>query len=172
MELQTLANIAEVLGATTIVGGAAFALMQVREFRAQRRQAVAVEMVRTFQSAEMVRAINLVKELPAGLSADEIRARGPECEDAVLTIALTSETIAILVHDRLASYRMLRDLSGGMLVSTYHKVETWMRDVREQQSQPSWGEWYQWLVEQLERDSADKESNPAYLARRDWRPRD
>lgn len=172
MDLGTLANLAEVLGGITIVGGAAFGLVQLREFRAQRRQAVAVEISRTFQSPELVRAINLVRSLPDGLSASELRARGAAYEDAALMVALTHETIALLVFERLASFRMVRELTGGMVLVTHRKLEGWVRDVREDQAQPSWAEWYQWLCEQLERDAATKESSPAHVRYAGWRPRE
>jgi hypothetical protein len=172
VDLQTLASVAEVLGATTIVGGAIFAVLQVREFRAQRKQAVAVEIARTFQSPELVRAFNLVRSLPDGISALDLRSRGPEYEDAALSVALTQETIALLIYERPASFEMVRELSRGLICVTYRKLEQWLVDVRAEQSQPSWGEWYQWLVEQLQHRAMEKESNPAYVARRDWRPRD
>jgi len=170
LELQTLANISEVLGATTIIGGAVFALVQLREIREQRRQAAAVELARTFQSPELVRAINLVRSLPDGITARDLRARGPEYEDAALSVALTHETIALLVFERLASFEMVRELTGGMIIVTFRKLERWVRDVREENAQPSWAEWYQWLVEQMERESSSKEANPAHVRHAGWRP--
>lgn len=50
MDLTTLANLAEIFGALTVVGGMVFAVAQVREYRAQRRDAMAVELVRSFHS--------------------------------------------------------------------------------------------------------------------------
>ncbi len=172
MELQTLANLAEVLGATTIIGGAIFALLQVREFREQRRQSVAVELAKTFQSPELVRAINLVRSLPDGVTAREMRERGPEYEDAAVSVAMTHETIAILIFERLASFEMVRELTGGLIIITYRKLEQWVHDVREENAQPSWAEWYQWLVEQMERESSTKEANPAHRRHAGWRPRE
>ncbi len=170
MDLATLANLAEVLGATTIIGGAVFALLQVREFREQRRQSVAVELARTFQSPELVRALNMVRSLPDGISAADLRARGAEYEDAALSVALTHETIAVLIHERLASFDMVRELFGGMVCVTHRKLAQWLEDVRVEQSQPSWGEWSQWLAEQMERESSSKEANPAHVREAHWRP--
>jgi len=170
-DLATLANLAEVLGALTIIGGAGFAIIQVREFRAQRRQAVAIEITRSFQSPELVRALNLVRALPDGVTAADLRARGVEFEDAALTIGLIFENAAVLVHRRLASFEMVRDIMGGLLVVTHRKLARWIADVRAEQSQPSWAEWYQWLAEQMDRDAESKESNPAYLQHAGWRPR-
>ena len=73
-DLSTLANLAEILGASTIIGGALFATFQIREFRAQRREAVAVELMRSFSAPDLAHAFNLIRELPDGITADDLRA--------------------------------------------------------------------------------------------------
>ena len=57
IDLATLANIAEILGGLTIVAGAVFAVVQIREFRAQRREVVAVEMIRSFHDPDVWRVL-------------------------------------------------------------------------------------------------------------------
>jgi hypothetical protein len=171
-DLATLANLAEIFGTVTIVGGAAFAAVQLREFRAQRRQAAAVELIRSFQDPNLAHAVNLILELPDGVSAEELRARGPEYERAAVMISTTYETIAFLAFREIASYAMVRELTGGIGVVMWRKLARWMETVREEQAQPSWAEWFQWLAEQLARDSAQKESSPAYVRFAAWRPRE
>ncbi len=50
-------------------------------------------------------------------------------------------------------------------------LSRWLDDVRREQDQPSWAEWFQWLGEQLERESPCKEGAPAYQRFAGWRPR-
>jgi hypothetical protein len=170
-DLATLANIAEILGALTIVGGVVFAVAQIREFRTQRRQAVAVELIRSFHSPEFAQAVNLVRELPDGVSAEELRSRGPEYERAAVTVSTTYETIALLVFRGMTSFSMARDLTGGLAVVMWRKLARWTDSVRAEQDQPSWAEWFQWLADQLARESEQKEADPAYRRFADWRPR-
>ena len=85
-------------------------------------------------------------------------------------IATTYETIAILVFRELASFSMVRELTGGVAIVMWRKLERWMETVRQEQAQPSWAEWFQWLAEQLARDAAEKESHPAYEQFADWPP--
>ena len=73
--LATLANLAEILGAIVVIGGVVFAVIQIRQFRRQRLEVAAIELVRSFQSPEFTRAFTLVLELPVGLSAAELRQR-------------------------------------------------------------------------------------------------
>jgi hypothetical protein len=171
-DLGTIANIAEILGALTVVGGGVFAVVQIREFRAQRREAVAVELIRSFHDPELARAVNLIRELPDGVSAQELRSRGPEYERAAVMISTTYEAIALLVFRDIASFWMVRDLTGGLAIVMWRKLAPWMDSVRAEQAQPSWAEWFQWLAEQLARESDQKERSPAYQKFADWRPRD
>ena len=170
-DLATLANIAEILGTVTIIGGVIFAIIQIREFRAQRRETVAVELLRSFHDPQLAHAVNLIRELPDGVSAEELRSRGPEYEKAAVMVSTTYETIAFLVFREMTSFSMVRELTGGLAVVMWRKLARWTDAVRQAQAQPSWAEWFQWLAEQLTREGEQKESNPAYVRFAEWRPR-
>jgi len=60
------------------------------------------------------------------------------------------------------------DLAGGIIVVTWQRLEPWLTELRLQQNNPSYSEWFQWLAEQLERRKDEKK--PAYLLHRDWAP--
>jgi hypothetical protein len=171
-DLATLANIADILGALAIVGGAIFAVVQLREFREQRRQAVAVELVRSFGEPALANALNLIQDLPDASAAELLRSKGREYERAGVMIAITYETIGLLVFRGMASFSMVRELTGGIALVMWRKLEPWVLAVRQEQGHRSFAEWFQWLAEQLERESADKESHPAYERYSDWRPRE
>ena len=171
-DLTTLANIAEILAALMIIGGAIFGIIQIREFRAQRRQAVAVELTRSFHNPDLVHAMNLILKLPDGVSAEELRSKGPEYEEAAMMISTTYETIALLVFREMASFSMVRELTGGVTVVMWQKLERWIDWLRQDLAQPSFAEWFQWLAEQLARERKDKEAHPAYERFADWRPWD
>ena len=170
-DLALLANIAEIVGAGTIIGGAVFAIVQIREFRAQRREAITVELMRAFQEPSVAEAVNLVRGLPDGISAEDMRERGPEYERAAIMISTTYETIGYMAYLGLASFRTVQELTGGVGLVMWRKLERWMDDVRAEQSQPSWSEWFHWLADQLERESEQKEASPAYVKHAGWRPR-
>jgi len=170
-DLTTVANIAEILGAASIVGGVVFGIVQIREFRAQRREVVTVELLRSFNDPQLAQALNLIRELPDGLSAEELRSRGPEYEKAAVMISTTYETIAFLVFREMTSFSMVAELTGGIALVMWRKLASWTEAVREEQAQPSWAEWFQWLAEQLARETEQKEAHPAYEKFADWRPR-
>ena len=170
-DLSTLADLADILGVIAIVVGGLFAVVQLREFREQRRQAVAVELVRTFSEVEHANAINLIQELPDAAGAELLRAKGREYERAATMMAVTYETIGLLVYREMASFALVQELAGGLTVVMWRKLQAWVATVRQEQDHPRFAEWFQWLAEQLARDSSEQKLEPAQLRYASWRPR-
>lgn len=168
MDLQTLANISEIAGTLTIVGGTIFGLAQLSEFRKQRQGAVAAELMRSFMSPELSRALSITRCFPDGVSAEELRQAGPEAEQAAILIATTFETMGLLVFERIAPFKLVEDLAGGIVVVMWRKLRPWLETIRVEQAQPSWAEWFQWLAQQFEREKVLQD--PAYTRHRHWTP--
>jgi hypothetical protein len=171
LDLQTLANLAEVFGALTVIGGVGFAIVQLREFRHQRRSAIAAELMRSFYNPELARAVRLIQQLPDGVSAQELRERGPEYEIAAILVSTTYETMGLLVFLEIAPFSMVLELTGGLTVVMWKKLDRWLDELRVEQSQPTWAEWFQWLAERLDEWSREHPSRPAYEEFSGWRPR-
>mgnify|MGYP000384696933 CR=1 FL=1 len=171
-DLSTIANIAEIFGALTIIGGVVFAVIQIREFRVQRRQRAAVELMRSFHDPDLVLAISLIRQLPDGVSAKDLRSKGAEYERAAIMISTTYESIALLLFRKMISFNIVCELTGGLAVVMWRKLAVWADTVREEQRQPSWAEWFQWLAVILAREAEHKEVRPAKERFANWRPRD
>jgi hypothetical protein len=170
-DLTTIANVSEIAGGLAIIVGGIFAVVQLREFREQRRQAVAVELIHQFSEPAHANAVNLIQELPDGASAELLRSKGREYERAGIMIAITYETIGLLVFREMASFALVRELAGGLTVVMWRKLAPWVETVRKEQGHRSFAEWFQWLAEQLAREGAEKEAHPAHERYADWRPR-
>jgi hypothetical protein len=144
--LQTIAAYAEILGATTIVTGFAMGWFQIRFYRSQQRDRVAINLMQTFYNSDFSRAVTLVQELPEHVSADELRARGPEYVEAISVVTMSLETMGLLVYKKIATADIAFELAGGMATSMYRKTDKWLEAVREEQNQPSWAEWFEWFA--------------------------
>lgn len=169
-DLNVIANISEIVGGLAIVIGGIFAVVQLNEFREQRRQAAAVELVRSFSEPAHANAVNMLQELPDQASAELLRSKGRDYERAAVMISVTYEVIGLLVFRRMASFDLVRELTGGLTVVMWRKIGPWVHTVREEQGHRSFAEWFQWLAEQLAREGADKEAHPAYEKYAGWRP--
>ena len=168
IQLQTLASLAQIIGAGTIITAVIFGSFQIREYRKRRENIVAAELMRSFYSADLARAVSLVRLLPDAVSAKNLRANGPEYEEAAILISMTFETMGLLAFRQIAPFSLVQELAGGLVIVTWKKLAVWLDTIREEQSQPSWAEWYQWLAEQLALVIPD--SQPAFVRHKDWRP--
>ena len=168
-ELATYAALAEILGGATILVGVVFAAVELVEFRRRRRAEVATELFRRFAQPELGRAITLIKRLPDGISIEELESMGGEYEEAAQIVAMAFESMGLLVFREMASFRMIQELTGGLLLMMWRKLEGWIKATREVQGNPRFAEWVQWLAERLDEREADMV--PAYLAHADWKLR-
>ena len=166
--LQTIANLAEIIGAGTIVTGLIFGVFQIREYKKRRLNAVAADLMRTFYSVDLAHAVSFIRLVPDGISAADLKAEGPEYERAAILISTTFETMGLLAFRRLTPFSLVQELAGGIIIVTWRKLSVWVETVREEQSQPSWAEWYQWLAEQLI--EVKIEGKPAYMKFKGWQP--
>jgi len=171
MELQslaTMANVAEIIGACSIVTGLVFGWFQLRQYRVQQRDNIATNLMQTFYSRDLARAMARLQEMPDGVSLDELRAKGTDYMEAAVTVTTSFETMGLMVFKRIAPLDLVIDLAGGIVTTMSRKLARWQEDVRIEQQQPSWGEWFEWLGEQAKRVESSRE--PAHIRHRDWKP--
>jgi hypothetical protein len=92
---------------------------------------------------------------------------GSRYEQAAVTVCTSLETMGLLVFKRIAPLDLLLDQAGGIVSVMSRKLRRWQQDLREEQRQPFWGEWFEWLGDQAAKVSPVGE--PAYLQHKDWR---
>jgi hypothetical protein len=168
LSLSNWADIADIISGLSIVGGLLFGLIQIRHYRAQQREAIATNLTQTFYSKDLAHALALLQELPNGIGLQAMRARGQHYVEAAITVTTSFETMGLLVYKRIAPLNLVVDLAGGVISVMADKLSQWQEDVRKEQNQPSWGEWFDWLNIQVKRES--EESEPAHIRYRDWQP--
>lgn len=74
--------------------------------------------------------------------------------------------MGLLVFKRIAPMDLVLDLAGGIIATMTRKLRVLLNDLREEQDQPSWGEWFEWLGDQAEK---TKQGTPAHIQHRDWK---
>ena len=166
--LSVVANVAEIVGAGSILTGVIFGLYQLHHYREQQRNTVAMNLMQTFYDQGLADALSLLNTVPDGITLKKLREMGPDYHRAAFTVTTSFETMGLLVYRRMASLDLVLDLAGGIVVTMNRKLKRWQEDVRQEQSQPSWGEWFEWLGDQAEKRKSQKE--PAHIRFRDWQP--
>jgi hypothetical protein len=149
---------------TALVG-----INQLAQLRAQRRDAGAVELVRSLQDQYFARAFTLIMSLPEGVSADELRSLGQVYTDAVQTLGFRFETLGVLVYRGAVPFDISEDLVGGAVLSIWLRIKSIAEETRHVQNWPMYLEWFQWLAEQFEKRDRLKQT-PAHLRHHGWSP--
>ena len=149
MTMESIVQIAQILGPIAVAVGVIFAVIQIRMIERQRSEQAAVVIVHSFQSAEFNKAVRLVWSVPPGTTAQELRSAPKEVEEAAVYIGTTLETIGVLVHRRVVPINLVDDLMGDAIVNFWPRLSDWVETLRREQSRVSVYEWFQWLVDRL-----------------------
>ena len=168
-DLSTLANIAEIIGVFIVVGGFVFAIIQLRQFRQQRRELAAIELFRFFGNPDFTQAYMQILRMPEDLSAKDLRASEGNLEAAAMLISATMENIGVMTYQRIVPFIVVYNLMGGSTPLLWRKLRGWAMDLRREQRSDEAFEWFQWLAERLE-DCSSFDPEPAYVMYRDWMP--
>ena len=146
-----------------------FCIIQLRQFRQQRRELAAIELFRFFGSPKFAHAYQTVLGFPDGLTADEIRGMSGRAEEAAMLISTTMENIGVMTYQRIVPFAVVNNLIGTSTVVLWRKLEKWAGTLRQELGEDSAFEWFEWLADRLEQfDTPDYV--PAYRAHTDWQP--
>ena len=165
--LETLANFAQMLGAIAVVAAIAFGVAQIRQFRQQRRDALAVELMRSIQDTEFTRSLRILLTLPVNATVDDVRSRGGSFEDAIWALGAKYETLGYLVYRGIMPIELVEEMVGGVGVNLWNRIAPWAAAVREEQGQPLLLEWFEWLADRLQERNRPQ-ALPAYIRLRGW----
>lgn len=160
----------DIVSAATLVFGLAFAIVQLRQYRASRDRELGLELLRSFQTPEFASALRAIFSLPEGLTKSQIEERlGPRM-DGVYALSTTWESLGILVFRGQLDLDLVDDFFSGPIRISWEKLQPYFETEREEQGRETIGEWFQWLAEQMERREGLAAPTPAHVGHRDWTP--
>ena len=167
MDIATLANL---INAIAVTAGLIFAATQIRYYRQRRRRDAMLELVRSFQSPAFTSALRRVLSLPDGANAQKIReVLGPDGEDTVYLVALTWESIGVLLFRRELTLDLIDDFFSGLIVLSWKKLQVYSEEWRRTLDRETFSEWFRWLAERMMEREKLAPPVPAYIAHRRWR---
>jgi hypothetical protein len=153
MDLITIVNIAKIIGSVVVISGVVFGIIQIRQYQQQRQDIAAVQLVNSFQSPDFNKSLRKVWALPDAASWRDLQTSGNEWPEAAYQVAMTMETMGVLVYRRIVPLAILDDLMGDAILVLWRKLQPWVDHLRDEQKRDSAYEWFQWLAERLaERD--------------------
>lgn len=155
--------------AVAVVIGVGFAIIQVRQYRREKHRESALELVHSFQTPAFARALNLVYNLPDGLSKEEIESTLGDDFHLVYALMTTWESLGIMVHRREIDLDLVDDFFSGPIKISWQKLQGHVMGERAMLERETIEEWFQWLTERILEREADAPPVPAHVAHKDWR---
>ncbi len=149
MSIPELLPYAQFLAQISLVVGAFFAGYQFLHARRERDDHAALEVLNDLQSTEFRAAYQQIWMLPLAAPPEDVRG-DVATEDAAGCVAMTFETLGIMVHNRIVPLDTVDQVIGGFLRESWRRLEPYIMDQRAKLGAPRYAEWYQWLAERVE----------------------
>lgn len=157
----------QVVQALAVVIGVAFALIQLRQLRAQRDVQAGIELLHPLRTPEAINAALLLNALPDNLSGDDLRGRLGDQFEMVLGVLGSLESLGPLVARGYLPIDMYAELYRGATLLCWSKSRRYIEAQREA-GWPNFLEWLQWLAERMAERTPLADDVPAYERFKDW----
>lgn len=157
------------LGIVTVgvVGG----LYQLRLMRTTRERESALELLRSFMSPEVSRAMNTLFSLPDGLNLAGLKRAAGDRYDDIYYVSTAFESIGVLVHRGELDIHLVDDFYSGPILLFWRKCGPAMKEIRAANGRETIAEWCEWLADRLAATEAATPAVPAFIAHKDWSPK-
>ncbi|HET6486620.1 MAG TPA: hypothetical protein VFH83_09390 [Spirochaetia bacterium] len=144
---ETIALVANVALALSLVVGLVFGIAQVRAAARDRRERLTLEALRGFQSRDFVELMQYIIAHDIPKSRAEMSAL-PDREQVVfLQCSQAMEMLGLLVAERLIDLDLVERTLGSFVTTSWEKLKSITVDVR--QTDPFLHEYFQWLAERI-----------------------
>mgnify|MGYP001166525524 FL=1 len=170
MNLETMAQYAEVFGVLTIIGAVLFSWYQINQLKKDRASAAAFQLTKIFQDSTFAHGLHRVFNSPENLNAEEFEEFHQGHMKDVVTLMTTWESLGAMIYRKELDWNLMYDYFAGAIVVTYLKTERVIDDWRTKNNRPSYFEWMQWLAERVMELEDGTPPVPANLLHKDWTP--
>jgi hypothetical protein len=166
MSIEVISQIVE---AFAVVIGVGFAIIQVKQYKLNKRREAALVLLHSFQTPSFAKALNLVYKLPDGLSKKQIEDQLGDEFHLVYALMTTWESLGILVYRGEIDLDMIDDFFSGPIIISWKKLRGHIIEERSLLGRDTIEEWFQWLMERLLERESKEPAIPAYVAHKKWK---
>jgi hypothetical protein len=166
---MTVDTIINFISAVSIIVGIIFAVIHTRQYAKQRARESALQLLHSYQTPEFQYAVNLIVDLPEGLSKKEVEDLLGDKLTSLLVMFGTFEALGVLIYRNEIDINLVEDFFSGVITLAWKKFKAYILEMREISNRPSYYEWFQWMSEQIEKRELKTHAIPAHIALRDWK---
>lgn len=157
------------ISASAIVISVIFAGIQLRYIQKQRSREAELLLVRSFQTAEFMKALSFVLSLPDNLSKKEIFDLAGNDKSLVLLWLGTWESLGIMVYRHEISMSTMDDYFSGPIIISWKKLARYVEEDRNALQRDTMHEWFQWLAERMIERESKNPARPAHIDKKNWK---
>lgn len=158
--ITVLANLALTL---SFVVALIFGIVQVRAANRDRRERFAVDAVRNFQTREFAEMIHYITAHKVPQSAEELRNCSEDEQVTFIQLSQTMESLGLQVAAKLIDIGLVDRTLGSFVTAAWEKYKPVIVDIRDKNSDPYLGEYFQWLAEQIDKEMKNNPREPYHL---------
>lgn len=166
MDLQIFLSL---LTTSAILAGGIFGGIQLLQLKKQRARDSALQMLNSSQTPVFMDAVHILFNIPADLSKKEIEDYAGEKMNSLLVMFGTFESLGYLVFRHEISLELVDNFFGGAIILFWKRIKNYFIESRTASKRENYGEWVQWLAEQLEKRESNSSTLPAHIQYRDWK---
>jgi hypothetical protein len=163
MKNETITNIANLALTLSFIVALIFGIAQVRAAKRDRRERLTLEMLRQFQTRGFVELLLYIDSNDMPSSWAEFQKLPAKERLNLVQFGQQMESLGMLVADGLINMDAVDKNLGSFVTTAWKKSKGMFLDIREQQSDPFAGEYYQWLAEGIDERMKKHPRKPFYL---------
>lgn len=150
--------------ALSVVVAVVFGLAQARGAARDRKERLAIETIRSFQTREFAEHLHFMRVQKAPTTMAELYALGDEEQVTFIHFAQEVEMLGLLVADGRIDLDLVERTLGDFVIRAWSRYRPVIEDMRRELSDPYLAEYFQWLAEQVERLMRESPRAPAMTA--------
>jgi hypothetical protein len=155
-----VALIANVSLALSFVVALIFGVAQVKAAARDRRERLALESLRNFQTREFAELMLYITSSDLPVTRDELRVR-PQSEQVIfIQLSQQMESLGLMVAANLIDIELVDRTLGSFVTMAWKKYKRMFLNMRE--SDPYIGEYFQWLAERIDKKMQQNPREPFY----------
>lgn len=148
-DLQTWANLAEIVGGAAVVGGVLYAAIQIHQQKAQRTQTAVLQMFQSFQDDTFGRAVRLVVSLPDDADPRAI-SKDKDMEEAAIRVASAYAAVGYALELGALPAKAAASWDTGLPQLVWRKLRRWVHAGRKRGGLPTLYRNFEWAATYFE----------------------
>ena len=161
--IALLANIALTL---SFIVAVIFGIAQVKTAKRDRKERLTLETLRSFHSREFAGLLYYVTTTKIPKTITEWNTLSASERIQFTQFGQMMESLGLLLAERLINVDLVDKTLGSFVFSTWEKYKPLFSDMREKNSDPFLGEYFQWMAEQIDHRMKESPRKPFFEMQR------